>query len=99
MAASLPRPAQNVSAGAIHEQAIEHRLDARELRGDVLPQPLVVAQLLRLHAPHDPLRPLHQLVQLAAGAQAQVPEPLEELVQVLDGRVTEDLGPSRPPRP
>ena len=63
----------------------------RHLRGDVLPQPGVVAQVLRLDAADDPLGSGHELVELLAAADVQLAEPLEELGQVLHGRVPEDL--------
>ena len=49
------RAAEDVAPRPIHQQAIQHALHARHLRGDVLPQPGVVTEVLRLHAADDPL--------------------------------------------
>ena len=64
----------------------------RHFRGHVLPQPGVVAQILRLHAADDPLSLADELIQLLAAANIQFTEPLEELGQVLHGRVRNIFG-------
>ena len=74
------------------EQTIERRLDDRQLGGDVLTQPLVVAQLLRLDALNNLLGLIDQFVKLCVRAQIQVPKAAEELGQVGDGRVPKHLG-------
>src|SRR5688572_22372078 len=82
--------ADDAAAGTIQEQAVERLLHLGQLSGHLLPQPVVVTQLLRAHAPHQPLSLLDQLVQLRAGGQVEVSEALEELGQVGDGAVAED---------
>ena len=67
-------------------------LHAGKLRGHALPERLVVAKLLRLDAAHDSLGLTDQVVELLAGADIEMPEAIEELPQVLDGRVPEDFG-------
>ena len=76
----------------MHQQPIQHRLDARKLRGHFVPRGIVVAKLLRLDAAHDPLGLTHERIELFAGANVQAAEALEELRQVLDGRIAEHLG-------
>jgi hypothetical protein len=56
----------------------------------VLPQPGVVPQILWLDAANDPLSLADELIELLVGTDVQVAEPLEELGQVLHGRVPED---------
>ena len=56
--------AEDVPPRPIDQQAIQHRLHAGELRGDLLPQGHVVPQGLRLDAADDPLGLADQLVEL-----------------------------------
>ena len=54
-------------------------------------KPALSRKALRLDAADDPLSLADELVQLLAAADVQLPEPLEELGQVLHGRVAEDF--------
>ena len=47
--------AEDVPPGPVDEQPVQHGLHAAEFRSNVLPEVLVVAKVLRLDAPHDPL--------------------------------------------
>ena len=51
-----------------------------------------ISQRLRLDAHDRLLGLLHEGIQLGTRPNVQPPEPLEELPQVLDGRIPEDLG-------
>jgi hypothetical protein len=88
----LPRPAKDIAAGPIDEQAVEHGLHAGKLRGHPLPQVGAVAELLRLDPPHGLLRLADQFVELLARPDVEVPESLEELAQVLDRRIAKYFG-------
>jgi len=41
---------------------------------------LVITELLRLDIAHDPLGPVHEIIQIGIRPDIEVPEPLEELV-------------------
>ena len=58
----------------------------------MLPKAGIVTQGLWIDATDDPLGIGNQTVELLAGADIQVAEPLEELGEVLDTRIPEDLG-------
>jgi hypothetical protein len=75
----------------VHQQPVEYRLHLAHLRGDVLPQSLVVTEVLRLHAPDDPPSLADKLIELLVGTDVQLAEPLEELAEVLDDAVSKDF--------
>ena len=66
-------------------------LDSCKLRGDLLADRLAVTQILGGHPTNSSLRLDHQLVELLVAADVQGAESLEEVAQVVDGRVPEDL--------
>ena len=79
---------QNSPPRSIDQHSVERGLDAGQLRGNLLPQTGVVAQLLRLDTTNGALGLGHKAVELLVGTDIQMSEPLEELGQVLDSRVT-----------
>jgi hypothetical protein len=87
----LPRAAENVSPRPIDQQAVEDALHSGELRRNLLAEIRVLSERLWLHSPHDLLGLAHKHVELLAGADIEVAEPLEERSQVFDGRIAEDF--------
>ena len=83
--------AENVPPRPVYQKPVQRGLDCREFRGHVLPQRVFVPQLLRLDVPHDALDLVHELIELVAAADTQVPKMSKELGQILDGRVSKHL--------
>ena len=83
--------AHQASPRPVHQQAVQDRLHAGQLRGHVLTQALVVAQLPRSHALNHALGLLHQFIQLRVRAHIQMTKTLKELHEVGHGRIAEDL--------
>ena len=71
--------ANNPPSWPVDHHAVENGLDRREVRGDVLPQAIVVAKCLRLDAADDSLRLSDQIVELFVGAHVELPKTVEEL--------------------
>jgi hypothetical protein len=59
-----------------------------------LPECVSFSQFLGLDTLHDPLTLGYQHIQLLVGAYIQGTEALKELVQVADGGIPEDFGPT-----
>ena len=78
------------SSRPVHQQPIKDGLHAAHFRSDMLSQPGVVAQGLRLDAANDSLRVGHEPIQLLIAVDVELPETLEKLRQILDGRISED---------
>ena len=91
MATSLG-PADDIPAGPINEQPIEHRLHPSELPRDLLPQGCIVAQGLRRNTANQSLGSVHELIEFDVRPNVQMPEPGKEFLQVVDRTVAEDLG-------
>src|SRR5262249_25451801 len=72
------------------DEALDPLAHLRHLRGDLLAQGVVVAQLVRADAGDELPGLLNQGVQLRAAADVQLAEAAEELGQIADDRVAKD---------
>src|SRR3954467_3459543 len=82
--------ADDLAPGTCHQHPFQFCLHPTHFRRDVLAQSVVVAQLLRVDALHHLLRLLHQTVEILAGADVEVLEALEKLIEVDHGGIPED---------
>src|SRR5437868_4889106 len=81
----------NAATGLVYEEAVQHRLHAAELGGDVLTQGILIPQPLRFHALHDLLSLLDQGIQLGVGTDIELAEAIKEGEQVGNRRVAKYL--------
>ena len=58
----------------VDQETVKHRLDAGKLRSHMLPERLIVAQLLRLDSTDDPLGVGHQAVEFVIGTNIKLAE-------------------------
>ena len=85
-------PPQDVATRPVDEQPIEHTLDAGKLCRNLLPQRLVVSELLRSDASDYLLAIDDELVELVIRVHVELSEPLEECREVGDGAIPKHFG-------
>src|SRR6516164_6998200 len=81
----------DASPGLVNQHGIDGRFDTVEFAGDVLPQVVVVAQLLRVDALDNALSTGHQVIEIGVGMNVELPELIEKVGQVADRRITKHL--------
>jgi hypothetical protein len=84
----------NLTPWSIDQQTIQGGLYPRQLRRHLLTEFTPFSQFLRLDALYDSLALGYQHVQLFVRSDIQRPKAFKKLMQVSDGGITKDFGPT-----